>query len=224
MAHRRVLSATWILLALMPEAAHPQWRFTAATGFAKNLPTRLTIRQEGFPDIRLTARYDNRPFDAPLHWALRISHGEGVSWELQHLHHKLYLRNRPPEVARFDITHGYNIFSLARSQAHGAWSWRAGAGVVIAHPESTVRGRRFGPRRGLFGLDQYVAGPAAVAGIGYALRGRSRLGLAAEVQLSAAWARVPIEDGHAAAPNAALHVLLGIEWRSSRDHRPAPVR
>ncbi len=224
MARRRVLSTGFLLLALAPGGARAEWRFAAATGFAKSLPTRLTIEQDGFPDLRLTARYDNRPFATPLHWMLRLSHGEEAAWELQHIHHKLFLRNRPPEVARFDISHGYNIFTVARSRLHGAWTWRAGAGVVIAHPESTVRGRRFGPKEGIFGLDQYLAGPAVIGGIGYGLRGGSRLGLAAEAQLTAAWARVPIEEGHATAPNVALHVLVGIEWRSTRQPRPSTVR
>lgn len=224
MARGAISFSIGAILVLSPAAAHAGWRFTAATGFARSLPTRLTIDQAGFETLRLTARYGNRPFEMPLHWLLRVSRGGESAWELQHLHHKLYLRNRPPEVERFDISHGYNIVSLGWSRTRGAWAGRVGAGVVVAHPESTIRGRRFGPKKGILGLDQYLTGPAVTAGIAYRPRHRSRLGVTAEAQLTAARARVPIEGGHALAPNVALHVLLGIEWRSSPGDLPGHRR
>lgn len=208
-----------LALALVPSPGMPTagaWTLTAGTGAAKSLPTPLSLEQAGFPEISLTARYDNRPFATPIHWVLRISLGAGeVAWEAQHLHHKLYLRNRPPEVERFDVTHGYNLFTLGRAWSRGPLDLRIGAGVVVAHPESTVRGRRFGPRQGILGLDQYLTGPALILGASRAWRLGGRAILSPELQLSAARARVPIREGHATVPNVAVHFLVGLGLRSN---------
>ena len=207
--------AALILGLLSPSGARAaDWKLTAATGAAHSFRTPLSIEQEGFPELRVSARYDNRPFETPIHWVLRLSLGRsGAAWELQHLHHKLYLRNRPPEVERFEVTHGFNVLTLGRAWTRGGFGLRAGAGVVIAHPESTVRGRRFGPRQGIFGLDQYLTGPALVLGASREWRLGRRAFVSPELQLSAARARVPIREGQASAPNVAIHFLIGLGWR-----------
>lgn len=199
---------------IAPATRAADWTLSASTGAAWSFPTTLSIEQQGFPELRLSARYANRPFETPIHWVVRLSlRGNGGAWELQHLHHKLYLRNRPPEVERFDITHGYNVLTLNRSWRRGGLGLRGGLGVVIAHPESTVRGRRFGPGQGIFGLDQYLTGPALIVGASYEWSIGRRVFLAPEIQLSAARARVPIHDGEASAPNVAAHFLFGLGWR-----------
>ncbi len=191
------------------------WSVTAGIGAARSFSTPLSIDQDGFPELRLSARYDNRPFETPPHWFVRIGRGSGAAaWEFQYLHHKLYLRNRPPEVARFDITHGYNIYTLGPAWRRGGSWLRAGAGVVVAHPESTVRGRRFEPKQGILGLDQYLAGPALVLGASREWRLGGRVFLSPELQLSAGHARVPIRYGRASAPNIAAHFLISFGWRS----------
>jgi len=45
------------------------------TGSAYNVPTPLTIRQDGYPDIRMTARYQTKPFGpfAPYYsWRVNV--------------------------------------------------------------------------------------------------------------------------------------------------------
>jgi hypothetical protein len=83
---------------------------------------------------------------------------------------------------------------------------------VVAHPESTIRGLRFGPRQGIFGLDQYLTGPALVLGVSREWRLGDSLFASPEVQFSAARARVPVREGDAAAPNLAFHFLIGLGW------------
>jgi hypothetical protein len=211
----RGLAIALALALLLPTGRRADaWTLAGGVGGAKSLPTPLSIEQEGFPPIELSARYDNRPFDSPPHWMLRLSaRVEGGIWELQYLHHKLYLSNRPAEVERFDVTHGYNILTLGRAWPRGAFQLRIGVGVVIAHPESTVRGRRFGPEEGIFGLDQYLTGPAVALGASREFRLGRRVFVAAELQVTAAHARVPIQGGSASAPNVALHFLLGPGFR-----------
>jgi hypothetical protein len=190
------------------------WTLAGGLGAAQSLPTPLSLEQEGFAPIELSASYGNRPFDSPPQWVLRLSaRVQGGVWELQHLHHKLYLNNRPAEVERFDVTHGYNILTLGRAWPRGAFQLRLGVGVVIAHPESTVRGLRFGPEEGIFGLDQYLTGPALMLGASREFGLGRRVFLSVELQLTAAHARVPIQGGSAKAPNVALHFLIGPGFR-----------
>lgn len=205
------LAAGLVGIAVSPAAA--EWRLEAATGAARSLTTPLSIEQDGFAELHLDAEYDNRPFDGAPYFMLRISRRSGAAaWELQHLHHKIYLRNLPPEVERFDVTHGYNLFTLGRSWTRGFFTLHAGAGMVIAHPESTIRGRRFGPKEGIFGLDQYPTGPALVLGASHEWRLAGGLFVSPELQFTAARARVPIRDGEASAPNVAFHFLIGLGW------------
>lgn len=52
----------------------------------------------------------------PLHYALRVARWrENRAWELQILHHKLYLRNRPPAVETLSVSHGFNSLTLNRA-------------------------------------------------------------------------------------------------------------
>jgi hypothetical protein len=96
-----------------------------------------------------------------------------------------------------------------RAARRRAAAWRVGAGVVIAHPEVTVRQRTLSQTRGLFGRGYYVSGVALQAAAARQLVRWRRLAVSVEAKLSAAYARVPIADGHATVPNAALHVLAG---------------
>lgn len=211
---RRALRATALATTLAATPAEAEWGALAASGAAASLTTSLSLRQDGFPELRLSARYANRPFDGAPYFMLRVARRtERGAWELQHLHHKLYLENRPAEVERFDVTHGYNLFTLGHAWARGAFGLRVGAGVVIAHPEATVRGRRFGPKQGIFGLDQYLAGPALVLGASREWRLGRHAWLSPELQLSAAHAQLPIREGEATAPNVAVHFLIGLGFR-----------
>lgn len=119
------------------------WTFQASSGMAANLKTRLTIRQSGFAPVRVDADYATRPFEEPA-YSLRAGrwHGRGA-WEAELTHHKLYLRNPPPEVSHFEITHGYNLLTLSRAWALLGLILRVGAGAVAAHAESTVREQSF---------------------------------------------------------------------------------
>ena len=86
-------------------------------------------------------------------------------WELELVHHKLYLQNPPPEVQAFQITHGFNFITLNRRWPVYGFGLRAGAGIVLAHPQTTIRGRAFPENGGAFGLGWYVSGPAAQVGL-----------------------------------------------------------
>lgn len=126
------------------------------------------------------------------------------------LHHKLYLRNAPAEIQPFEISHGYNLACVNRVlRARGAL-WRAGAGIVVAHPEVTLRGRALPDRRGLFSGAYRVAGPVAQVAVEKRVTLTRVLFVAVEGKMTAAYARIPVPDGRATVPNLAAHGLVGI--------------
>jgi hypothetical protein len=212
---RGPLAIAWLALALQGPAARaqePGWSVEGFLGGAWNLPTRLTIRQDGQPDIVATARYSTHGLRLPVYYAARAGRwGPGSGWELELLHHKLYLDEPPALVQHFEVTHGFNLVSVLRGWREGAIRLRAGCGAVVAHAESEVRGARL--RHG-----GNLPGGYHLAGLAVQAAGGRRFGSArgpfavVEVKLTAALARVPVASGSASVPNLAVHLLVGAGW------------
>jgi hypothetical protein len=191
-----------------PPPAGAGWELEALTGTAHNFTTPLTVHQDGFPDFRMDARYDTRPFSGSPYDSARIAWWRGSSgWELQLLHHKLYLANPSPEVSHLEISHGYNMLTVNRAIERGGFVLRGGAGLVVTFPETTVRGRQ----RPTLGYD--LSGFTAAVGVGRRWPRDARLALSGELKLTFTWATVPVFEGHAEVPNRALHFLLGLGYR-----------
>ena len=185
---------------------------SVGTGLQYNVPLPLIIRQSGQPDLRLTARFDTRPFAEVPYYDIKVGVARKEwAFELELVHHKLYLRNRPPEVDMFEITHGYNPILLNVVLEKWSVALRAGAGIVLTHPETTVRGLQFPETGGVLGW--YVSGPAAQVGVSKRLDFGRHFFAGAEGKLVGAWARVPIVDGSADVPNLSLHGLVSAGWR-----------
>src|SRR5262245_55901857 len=103
-----------------PAAAHAQVTVEYFMGSAVNVPTPLTITQDGFPDISVTGHYAVEPFDDRMYYALRVGYWrEDTGWLVELLHHKLYLEDPPEGVEAFEVTHGYNMVLVSRG-------WRLG--------------------------------------------------------------------------------------------------
>ncbi|RLJ70171.1 hypothetical protein BCF55_0435 [Hydrogenivirga caldilitoris] len=182
-------------------------RVQAFGGVVYNLPTPLLIKQAGYEEIDLTARYETRPFEtspAPYYVVRGGVWEGGKAWEIELIHSKLYLKNKPAEVQEFQITYGYNYLLLNRAWETGSFIWRVGGGVVITHPSSVVRGKE----------NEYVRYDISGVGIQVGvervlLRGRNFI-VSVEAKLSSAYAEVPIAAGYAVVPNLAVHGILGI--------------
>jgi hypothetical protein len=190
-----------------PVWAEEGWTFQTSLGVVENLETPLTIRQSGFPDIELDADYETRPFESPFYYSLRAGRWSGRGgWELELIHLKLYLQNRPPEVQQFSISHGYNLVMVNRGWDVRRLILRAGVGAVVAHPETTVRGRPL--------EDGYhVTGPAVQVAAEKRLNLGERWFLGLEGKVSAARANVPVAGGEAEMPSVAGHLLVGLGYR-----------
>lgn len=185
---------------------------SVGTGLQYNVPLPLVIRQSGHPDLRLTARFDTRPFVEVPYYDVKVGVArEPWAFELELIHHKLYLANRPAEVDTFEITHGYNPILLNVVREKWGAAFRAGAGILLAHPQSTIRGLRFPETGGILGW--YVSGPAAQVGVSKQWDFARHFFAGIEGKLVGAWARVPIVDGTADVPNLSLHGLVSAGWR-----------
>ncbi len=202
-----------LLAAASPAGAQNGWSIEAAGGFAINTPTRLTIHQSGQPDLRFTAHYASRSLASPLYYAVRIGRWvAGRAWEVEFIHHKLYLTNPPADVQQFEVSHGFNLVTINRALPLGRAVWRPGIGLVLTHPESMIRGRPFNTGRGLLGWGYYVTGPAAQLAVARRFGVADRFFVSAEGKVTAAYARVPVPDGSATLTNLAFHALVGVGY------------
>lgn len=197
----------------LPPASSPRWSVEASLGNAWNAPLPLTIRQPGAATLDLNPRWSTRGLEFPLYYGVRVARGGGrAAWALDLVHHKLFLQNPPAEVRQFSISHGYNLITLQRLRERGSWRHGFGAGVVLAHPENEVRGRRLDEHRGLFRAGYHLAGPTVAALGGYSFEARPGFHLGVEVRLTYSHAEVPVAGGYARVPNLAMHGSVGARF------------
>lgn len=180
-------------------------------GFPYNLPLPLTVRQSGEPDINLTADFASKPFEIPVYWVWRISYWDNKkSWELEAIHHKLFLKNNPPEIQDFSISHGLNLITINRGWQFRNFILRAGAGIVIAHPESIIRNKKFPENAGIFNWGYYFAGPAVNISASKAFEIINCLYAVCELKLSSSYSHVPVYNGSADLFNTAVQLNIGL--------------
>jgi hypothetical protein len=202
-----------VLLVIVAQASgvRAEWRVAVLGGSAYNVRTPLTVHQSGHADVRFTARYETRAFEAPLYWDVRVATWSGeCAWELELIHHKLYLDNNPPDIQQFSITHGCNLLIASWARRHGSFVLRVGGGVVIAHPESTVRGVKHREDRGFLGMGYYFAGPTVQGAVEKRVAIGGRFFAAFEGKLTVTRCRVPVGGGNADLVNVAFHGLVGL--------------
>ena len=196
------------LAAAARPAAAQTFQLDLMGGTAYNVPTPLTIRQTGFADIHFTAHYDTKPLGpyAPYYsWRLSVWNRRHTSgWELQQVHHRIFLSNTNADVQFFAIHFGYNYILAGH-----AWAWRgfevhADGGVIVPSPQNTVRNLTLPP------TPYRVSGVGAALAVGHHLVLTPHLYLLAEGALLAGHTTVPVVAGSASVPNVGLHVHLGV--------------
>lgn len=204
-----------LCLAAAAAAAGERWRVELALGAAASFGSTLRVEQAGFPELAVAADWSTRSFESPLYYAWRVARADASgAWALRFVHHKVYLESPPPEIARFAVSHGYNLLTLERATRVSGFELLAGTGLVIAHPESTVRGQTLDESSGgPFGGGYYLTGPTAALAASRRLRLGAPLALVPELRLTLSRARVPIAGGEASVPNAAVHLVVGLEAR-----------
>lgn len=183
-------------------------------GVNYNLPTHLTIYQQFKPDLDFLAHYDSRTLRNPFYYDLRFgSWSDCKAWELETIHHKIYLQNCPREVGNFSISHGYNLFYVNRAIFWHGLYWRLGGGFVLAHPESTVRGLQFNEKGGTFNNNgYYLAGASGQFSIAKRFYFKQKFFVETEGRITASSVQVNIAQGDAVVPNIAAHFNLGLGY------------
>jgi hypothetical protein len=188
-----------------------RWSFELHGGEVYNVPMLLQIKQQGYPILKLTAHYHTEPFTLPVYWDMRFSRWEnGKSWEFEAIHHKLYLENTTSEVQKFNISHGFNMLMVNRGFDKKTFQYRAGVGVVLAHPESNIRGKEFGNTGDDLDMGYYLSGPVVNFAISKPIRLGGRFYLNTEAKTTIAYANIKVAEGHAKVCNLAFHLILGI--------------
>jgi hypothetical protein len=212
---RTTLTSLLILgAALLAGPARADWTAEWLFGGAINASSEMTITQLDEPTLRFEAEFATKPFEPPLYWDFRVAwEGERHGWALDLQHHKLILENPPPEVESFSITHGYNLLNAQHLWLRPGWRFFVLLGVVVAHPENTVRGLTLEENTGWFDAGYEVSGPVMGGGVGKSLRIGSFLELALEVRVTWSTVGVDVADGLATFDDLALHLLLGPRFR-----------
>lgn len=198
------------LLASPASAGQARWSFEMHAGSPVIPERRVTVTQAGYPDLVFDGKFRSDAFDMPYYYDFRVLRWrDRTAWALDFHHAKLILSNNPPEVQDLQFTHGYNMVSLQRLWDRGPFVLMAGAGVVVTHAESTIRGRVFNQHEGLFGWGYYVSGPLAVVGIGRRVDLGGRFYLSGDLRVSLSAVDVPVVDGRARLRDVGYHFLAG---------------
>jgi len=139
----------------------------------------------------------------------------GVDLGLELLHHKLYLEDPPDEIESFSVSHGLNLLTLDGAWPLGPVRIRAGGGLVIAHPEGSIRGVRIDESAGIGSAGYHLTGPVIRGGVVVARELAAHLSVVIEGRATAARVRVPVAGGHAAFPSLGVHLLAGVRFHRS---------
>lgn len=187
--------------------------FEFLPGGAIALPSKLLIVQDDYPDLEINAKYQTKSFQLPIYYSWRLSFPfntkSQIGIELNHL--KIYLEDKPPEITRFTITHGYNQLWLNyTNQLPNNVALIYGLGTVIAHPENTIRGLQLNEKQGIANKGYYFSGITSQI----ALHKRYSIGdyffISLEGKLNAAYGKVAVVNGYATVPVYTIHGLLGL--------------
>jgi hypothetical protein len=202
---------SFIAVAITAGSAQSVWSIELQGGDVFNVPLPLSIRQDGYPKIQMIARFRTEAFTPPVYWDCRLAHwSRQRAWELEVIHQKLYLQNTTTEVQKFNISHGFNLLIVNRCFQTGKFRWRSGAGIILAHPESNIRGLTFGDSTDDFDAGYFVSGPVAHVALGRPIYFRRRGYAHIEAKTSLAWSSIKIADGYARVFNLAFHVVVGV--------------
>ncbi|MCU0429998.1 MAG: hypothetical protein MUF42_08495 [Cytophagaceae bacterium] len=201
-----------ILFALQGIAYAQELRFEVLSGPVYNFPSPLKLVLDGQDPMVFRARYRSEPFKLPPYYDFRLTRWKDKwGFGLKFTHHKLILDNPQDPIQFFEITHGYNILSFTGIRSFKYFNANAALGVVIAHPQSTINGIRY-RRPGFWGGGYLISGAVAELAISKSITLYKGLYATAEFRGTTAWARVPVANGYADAPNTALHALIGVGY------------
>lgn len=199
------------LTCLSPLFAQKYWSFELMGGAVYNYPLPLVIEQKGFPDIRINqAIFATEPWISPYYWDWRFTRAiKNHSFEFEGIHHKLFLRNRPAEVERFGISHGFNMLFFNYGIIYNKYIFKTGLAPVLLHPESTVRGMIYEEGPG-FDIKGYrLRGMALQMAVARQFRLTNTFFINTETKIIIGFANSPVASGTARVRNLSFQFVFG---------------
>jgi hypothetical protein len=209
----------WLLvagfsLALMTAQARAeeqvQWSADVLIGDAYSFDTRTRIDHVATGRISFDGDYRTHGLEGPLHYTWRVARWlNDRGWELQLLHHKLYLKDLPSGMQALSVSHGFNIITLNRAFVFDDWRVRMGLGAVITHAEAIIGATSYdGPYE--------LSGVATLVGIGRIVELSPRWTASAELSATLGYGEMSPSGSpelEFSILNPAVHVQLGIGYR-----------
>src|ERR1700722_7499816 len=105
LTNKLILPILFCICSVFSQAFYAKWSVEVAGGVPYNFPMPLLIQQNDESDISFTAHYETRPFSSPFYYNIRIGKWEGRNaWEVETIHHKIYLTNTSDEVSHFSVS------------------------------------------------------------------------------------------------------------------------
>ena len=188
-----------------------RWAVDFDLGLPVNVSTPLTLSQNGRQDVNLLSVWSAESFIRPYNWMWRIGRwNNGKAWMFETIHHKMVLQNCPDNVQWFAITHGFNTLTLDRAWEIKKLILFAGAGAVLAHPESKIDQQVFNDKSGLFKLGYYLTGPVFMTSVARPLKISKGFQINFEGKMTVGYAKVPIVNGTAQLLHLAFHLNAGL--------------
>lgn len=189
---------------------------TVNFGSAYNFPTYLKIHQNGYKDIIINgAKFRTEGFVEPVYWDYNLDFETNKHFfGLRSTHHKLILKNPPPDIEYFDITHGYNFLI-----AYYGWKLKyfhllVGGGIAFSHPEGIVRNSNVALDDGISligGVYRLTAPNIEVATL-RKIYFHKRFYFNAEIRFTAGYSKPKIINGYAETYPISLHGLFGLGY------------
>lgn len=180
-------------------------------GFPINIASPVHIVQSGHDPIRFNAHFYSEPFYSPQYWMWRLGiENDKGSYELEAIHHKLYLSRENNIVKQFSISHGLNIITINKGIVCKNFLIHLGVGPILAHPENNVRDKALDQTKGLFGMGYYITGPCTNIAISRKIFLTKKFYSNFELKHTFAYANVPVVDGYAEVYNNAFHLIFGL--------------
>jgi len=193
-------------------SAEKKFSFELGTGGAYNFDTNLVIDPDGEKREDFTAKYANKPFeDAPYYMVRAGMWGDdGNAWEVELIHHKLYLDNPPESIKNMEMTHGYNLLTINRAwKMKNDYTFRLGAGVVMPHLEGTTKSGKDLMGEHFLGAGFSFGGPTVQVTMAKRFYVTKTVFASLEGKFTTSYAKIELEEGgEVVAPNVAAHVIL----------------
>ena len=188
--------------------ASPIWYMMLYSGQPFHLPSTMQLHLNGQLAFQGKVHFYTRPLRTPWYYAWGIGYStDRHFWEVEVMHHKLYLRDYVSLIQHLEVTHGYNYVLLNWGRKWKKAWLVLGTGGVLVHPETTVNFHNQ-PSGGVWGY--YLTGPAVLLGSRFCLKQMKAWRFWARIQAIYAYTKFPVAQGDILFWLTVFHVQLGI--------------